>query len=76
MNQNLPIILIEVVLVFGGTLAFAWWQLRELKKLRQEREAQATRNAPADQSDSAPPASSPESSPGNEQRQDKQAARN
>lgn len=38
MNQNLPIILIEVVLVFGGTLAFGWWQLRELKKLRQERE--------------------------------------
>jgi hypothetical protein len=28
---NLPIILIEVVLVFGGVLAFGIWQLRALK---------------------------------------------
>ncbi|WP_353202951.1 hypothetical protein [Polynucleobacter sp.] len=27
-----PVILIEVVLVFGGVLLFAWWQLRDLKK--------------------------------------------
>ncbi|MDZ7589707.1 MAG: hypothetical protein U5L05_03245 [Rubrivivax sp.] len=28
---NLPIVLIEVVLIFGGVLAFAWWQLHEIK---------------------------------------------
>jgi len=27
----LPIILIELVLVFGGVLAFGWWQLRSVK---------------------------------------------
>lgn len=26
------VILIEVVLVFGGAFLFAWWQLRDLKK--------------------------------------------
>jgi hypothetical protein len=30
--SNLPIILIEVVLIFGGVLAFGIWQLRSLKK--------------------------------------------
>ena len=30
------IILIEVVLVFGGVLLFAWWQLRDLKKEREK----------------------------------------
>jgi hypothetical protein len=29
--SNLPIVLIEVVLVFGGVLAFGIWQLRSLK---------------------------------------------
>ena len=29
---NLPIVLIEVVLVFGGVLAFGWWQLRSVKR--------------------------------------------
>lgn len=27
-----PVILIEVVLIFGGVLLFAWWQLRDLRK--------------------------------------------
>ena len=31
-----PIILIEVVLVFGGVLLFAWWQLRVLRKEREK----------------------------------------
>jgi hypothetical protein len=31
-----PIILIEVILVFGGVLLFAWWQLRDLKKEREK----------------------------------------
>ncbi|HRD95683.1 MAG TPA: hypothetical protein PLA97_04665 [Rubrivivax sp.] len=39
MNQNLPVILVEVVLIFGGVLAFAWWQLRDLDRERQRREA-------------------------------------
>ena len=30
--SNLPIILIEVVLIFGGVLAFGIWQLRSLKR--------------------------------------------
>jgi hypothetical protein len=28
--------LIEVVLVFGGVLLFAWWQLRDLRKEREK----------------------------------------
>ena len=31
-----PIILIEVVLVFGGVLLLAWWQLRDLRKEREK----------------------------------------
>ena len=31
-----PMILIEVVLVFGGVLLFAWWQLRDLRKEREK----------------------------------------
>lgn len=32
MSSDLPVILIEVILVFGGVLAFGWWQLRDLKR--------------------------------------------
>ncbi|MBU3566770.1 hypothetical protein [Polynucleobacter alcilacus] len=31
-----PVILIEVVLIFGGVLLFVWWQLRDLKKEREK----------------------------------------
>jgi hypothetical protein len=31
-----PVILIEVVLIFGGVLLFAWWQLRDLRKEREK----------------------------------------
>jgi hypothetical protein len=31
-----PIILLEVLLVFGGVLLFAWWQLRDLRKEREK----------------------------------------
>lgn len=45
MDGNLPLILIELVLVFGGVLAFGWWQLRDVRKAReqsrQRREAEA-----------------------------------
>ena len=34
MGSNLPIVLIEVVLIFGGVLAFGWWQLRSLARDR------------------------------------------
>lgn len=36
MGSNLPIILIEVVLIFGGVLAFGWWQLRSVKRDQEE----------------------------------------
>ena len=36
--SNLPVIVIEVVLVFGGVLAFGWWQLRDLARERKKRE--------------------------------------
>jgi hypothetical protein len=29
-----PMIFLEVVLVFGGVLLFAWWQLHDLRKER------------------------------------------
>ena len=45
MFSHFPIILIEVIMVFGGVLLFAWWQLRELKKLRQEREQKQDKSA-------------------------------
>ena len=31
-----PVILIEVFLVFGVVLLFAWWQLRDLRKEREK----------------------------------------
>ena len=36
--SDLPVIVIEVVLVFGGVLAFGWWQLRDLARERKKRE--------------------------------------
>lgn len=34
-SPHWPLILIEGVLVFGGALAFGWWQLRSVKRDRQ-----------------------------------------
>ena len=46
-DSQWPIVLIEVVLVFGGTLAFGWWQLRSVKRdqelARKEREEREER---------------------------------
>jgi len=32
-----PVIIIEVFLVFGGVVVFAWWQFRDLRKEREKR---------------------------------------
>jgi hypothetical protein len=68
---NAPFILIEGVLVFGGALAFGWWQLRSIKRDQQalaerrraeaQAEAEAARRSavarpPAGTDDAAPPA--------------------
>jgi cbb3-type cytochrome oxidase subunit 3 len=37
MNEFAPIIVIELFLVFGGVVAFAWWQFRDLRKEREKR---------------------------------------
>lgn len=46
---SLPLIVIEVVLVFGGAVAFAWWQFRDLARERAKREA--AKNASAARAD-------------------------
>lgn len=58
MGPHLPIVLIEVVLIFGGVLAFGWWQLREIQRdqaktarERAEREAAARDAAPPEDGD-------------------------
>ncbi len=43
-----PVILIEVVLVFGGVLLFAWWQLRDLKKEREKAQKKNEQNIEQD----------------------------
>lgn len=52
MGSNLPIVLIEVLLIFGGVLAFGWWQLRSIEHDRREaaqrRKAEADADADAD----------------------------
>jgi hypothetical protein len=37
--ENLPLIVVEIVMVFGGALAFGWWQMRDLARERKKREA-------------------------------------
>jgi flagellar basal body-associated protein FliL len=34
----LPLIVVEVLLVFGGAVAFAWWQFKDLARERKKRE--------------------------------------
>jgi hypothetical protein len=38
-TENLPLILVELVLVLGGALAFGWWQLRDLAREKAKRQA-------------------------------------
>ena len=49
MNENLPIVLIEGVLILGGALLFGWWQLRSIKRDQQKAaEERAARASPPD----------------------------
>jgi hypothetical protein len=34
MNNYGGVMVLEVILIFGGVLLFAWWQLRDLRKER------------------------------------------
>ncbi len=43
-----PVILLEVVLIFGGVLLFAWWQLRDLKKEREKDQKKKGQNKEQD----------------------------
>jgi hypothetical protein len=43
--NHLPLIVVEVLLVFGGAVAFAWWQLRDLARERRKREDAKQREA-------------------------------
>ena len=36
MASHLPLIVVEVFLVFGGALLFGWWQLRSIRKDREK----------------------------------------
>jgi Flp pilus assembly protein protease CpaA len=40
MSEHLPIVLIELVLVFGGVLLFAVWQLRSVKRDQEKSRAE------------------------------------
>lgn len=57
MSDHTPIILVELVLVFGGVLAFGWWQLRDVKRAQAERRAReaAERARAGDQPAESPP---------------------
>jgi hypothetical protein len=59
-RSALPLILIELVLVFGGVMAFGWWQLRSVARDRQktaaEREARERSSATPAQGEAGPPA--------------------
>jgi hypothetical protein len=59
-SSALPLILIELVLVFGGVMAFGWWQLRSVARDRQkaaaERAEQARRCASESEVNAGPPA--------------------
>jgi hypothetical protein len=52
-SEHLPVIVIELVLVFGGALAFAWWQFRDLARERRKRQ---TRQHGEQPDPAAPPA--------------------
>lgn len=44
--EHLPLIAIEVVMIFGGAVAFGWWQLRDLDREKRKREQQKALERP------------------------------
>ena len=34
MNNYSGVMMLEIILTFGGVLLFAWWQLRDIRKER------------------------------------------
>jgi predicted negative regulator of RcsB-dependent stress response len=47
MDGNTPIIVVELIVVFGGTLAFAWWQLRDVRRDQEKAAAERRKAAEA-----------------------------
>ena len=52
----MPVIVIEVILIFGGVLLFGWWQLRDLDREKRRRESAAKNpvNSPAPEQETRP----------------------
>jgi len=48
MNEHLPVILIELVLVFGGVLLFTVWQLRSVRRDQARTQAETAARAAAE----------------------------
>jgi hypothetical protein len=44
-SEHTPIILIELLLVLGGTLGFGWWQLRSIRRDREKAAAERAAGA-------------------------------
>jgi len=40
MNNYGGVMVLEVILIFGGVLLFAWWQLRDIRKERDQKKEQ------------------------------------
>ena len=57
MSAHLPFILVEVVLVFGAAMAFAWWQFRDLRREREKREQRQRQDRAAHDAGGGPDAS-------------------
>lgn len=56
MEQHFPIIAVELIMVFGGALAFGWWQLRDIKKdqLKAQQQNQQSKAMPSSQHEVKP----------------------
>lgn len=56
-SSHWPLILIEGVLVFGGALAFGWWQLRSVRRDREamlKRREEEARNRESERQSASP----------------------
>jgi hypothetical protein len=59
MSDHSPFIAVELILVFGGALAIAWWQLRDVKRAQEEtRRRREEAEAAARTEEDVPPADS------------------